>query len=217
MKSQIFEWKLDPIAVSAFLLSLFAALAQLFAWWNGSSIRLITPDRVALYTVEAPDGSTVVRIAAPMAYANVAQGPYGDLVTVERASLSVGNVETRQRWNAFGTISADGIEQTGPATPQSLPGQSAVSHFTLFTPVPVDCVNYSKDCNPTEDYLTLQRFTDQIRSASKLQFRFGVDLIGGGTRVTTCQVPLSGLVRKELAELGKTFTYAMCRSRAGRA
>jgi hypothetical protein len=213
MKAEL-DLKLDPIAIAALVLSLIAAGASLIAWWRGPSVRLISPDRVALYSDVAPSGSTFVRIAAPMSYANVAQEPYGDVVLVERAALTVGGLETHQRWNAFGEIGTNKVQSTGTATPQSLPGQSASTHFTLFTAVPRDCPEGSTVCDPMAEYLSLKKFSESVGTARELRFKFQIDLINAKPQVTECVVPLTKLVRQKLAELERVPFYAMCRQRS---
>jgi hypothetical protein len=208
-------WK-DPVALTALILSIFAALAQAIAWWNGPSIRLIRPEHVALYTDVRPDRKAVfIRIAADMSYANVAQQPYGDLVVLERATLSVGKLESRQRWNSFGTINSDAISQTAMTAPQPLPGQSAVSHFTLFTPVPLECPEDDGRCDPMKEYLTVEDFIRELGSASDLKFTFEIELIDESSRVTTCIVPVTNLTRDKLNEVAQgsaPFFYATCHS-----
>jgi hypothetical protein len=208
------DWRFDAVALAALILSLFAAFAQVLAWASGPSVKLITPDRVGLYLDMTPDqSSTFVRVAADMSYANVAQAPYGTLVVAERVILSVAGVESRQRWNAFGTISRDGVKQTGTSAPQALPGQSAVTHFTLFTPVPVDCPDGASGCDPLADYLTAPQFANALRSARELRFQFQIELIGGKVMSTSCTVPLKQAAKEQLAELLQLRTpyfYATC-------
>lgn len=214
------DWRFDAVALAALILSLFAALAQLLAWASGPSVKLITPDRVALYLDMAPDKSSMfVRVGADMSYANVAQAPYGTLVTAERVILSIGKAQSHQRWNAFGTIDRDGLKQTGTSAPQALPGQSAVTHFTLFTPVPVDCPEGASACSPMSDYLTAQQFANRLRSARQLHFEFQIELIGGKLLSTTCYVPLKKAAAEQLTELLQLRTpyfYATCRPSADR-
>lgn len=214
--SGVFDWKLDPVALAALVLSLLAAGAQFWARLKGPDVHLITPDRVILYSDVAPDGSIIVRIAAPMSYANVAQQAYGDVVLVERSQLTVGQRVSHQRWNAFGMINRDGVEQTGTAGPQPLAGQSAVTHLTLFTPVPEECSANSRTCNTMSDYLTLADFANQLRSADRLDFRFQIDLIDGAKPETSCYVPLSSLARQKLTQLQTTPFYAMCHAEPDR-
>ena len=201
--------KIDPVALTALVLSLIAAGAQVVAWWRGPLVRLIPPDRVALYAQVAPHGNTAIRIAAHMSYANVAQAPYGDLVLLERAYLKVGAVGTRQRWNSFGEIKEHAITRTGEAAPQPLPGQSAVSHVTLFTPVPQVCPEGS-DCDPMREYLSPQELAGQLRTSDRLQFRFEIKLFDDSTLSAECHVPLSDLVRDSLANVVSKPFYAMC-------
>lgn len=211
-KPKLCGWKFDPVALAALFLSLIAAGAQLWDWWHGPQIRLIPPDRVALYSQVAPDGSVAIRIAANMSYANVAQAQYGDLVLIERAKLKVDQIESWQRWNAFGEIRESAITRTQDAAPQPLPGQSAVTHFTLFTPVPRVCPNGSSACDPMRDYISPEEMMLQVRTADRIEFRFEIDLFNGHTLTTSCYVPLSALVRQKLGNIMRTPLYATCHS-----
>jgi hypothetical protein len=205
-----FHWKLDPVAVAALVLSLIAAAGQFVDWARGPSIRLIAPDRIALYSDVAPDGSIFVRVAAHMSYANVAQAPYGDLVLRERVQLRAGTLTSKQQWNAFGTIVREGIKMTEPAGPQPLPGQSAVSHFTLFAPTTIACQAGSVGCNPTQEYLQPEALTKQLASVDKLQFRFEIELIDGNRISASCRVPLSTQARQQLSSVRTSYAYLLC-------
>lgn len=205
-----FEWKLDPLALAALLLSVIAAIGQFVAWWSGPSVRLITPDTVALYTDTAPDGTVIVRIAAPMAYANVAQAAYGDLVVKERAKLSAGDIQTQQQWNSFGDIKKGLITATQPSSVQPLAGQSAVAHFTLFAPMVRDCPPNATRCQPREDYVAPEQLAAELGKADRLHFTFEIDMVGGGSAIKSCDVPLTPLVRTQLAGLRRSFMYAVC-------
>lgn len=211
MKRIEFHWKLDPVAVAALVLSVVAAVGQFVAWVHGPSVRLIVPDRVALYSDTLPDGTVMVRIAAPMSYANVAQAAFGDLVLKERVKLSAGIV-TQQRWNSFGEIKRGAITATAPSAVQPLPGQSAVAHFTLFTPVPVECPQNATNCNPKQDYVTPEELNQQLGKIDRLRFTFEIELIEGGTLSKSCDVPLTKLVKDEVEKLRGSMVYAVCRA-----
>lgn len=204
------DWKLDPLALVALVLSFGAAIAQLWAWWGGSSVRFLTPDRVALYSDVAPDGSIIVRVAAHMSYANVAQGPYGDLVTNESLQLRVGSLTTTQQWNALGTITRDGPKMTELAAPQPLPGQSAATHFTLFSPMKWECSEEVYDCDPKRDYLPPELFVSRLGSADKLQLRFTITTIDGDTLAASCHVPLTEEARALIANVRTSYAYLYC-------
>jgi hypothetical protein len=205
-----FDWKLDPLALAALVLSLIAAIAQLVSWVQGPSVRLIPPDRVALYTQIAPDGSVAIRIAAYMSYANVAQASYGDVVRLERATLKIGELESTQRWNAFGELKDDAISRTADAAPQPLPGQSAVTHLTLFTPVPLVCPERSEACDYMKDYISPEELKKALLRASRLQFQFEIERFNGNKLATSCQVPLTPLAREKLDHIVTTLFYATC-------
>lgn len=205
----------DPIALTALLLSLFAAGAQLTAWLRGPSVRLIMPNGVALFLDVTPDDSTVfVRVAADMSYANVAQQPYGTVVTAERATLSLGGATSRQRWNSLGTIDREAVRQTGMAAPQALPGQAAVTHFTLFAPVPVDCPDNHKNCEEMSEYLPAEELLKRTMSAKHLHVRFDVHSIEGEVISTDCFVPLKSSAREQIVAVmqhRRPYFYAACR------
>jgi len=200
----------DPIALTALILSLIAAIAQLVAWVRASEVRLIPTDRVALYSQLAPDGTIAIRIAAPLSYANVAQPAYGDLAVVEYASFSVGNTSSRQRWNAFGEIKQGAVSRTMDATPQPLAGQSAVSHITLFTPVPQYCDERDEPCDPTADYVDPAELMKATEASDRIQFQFTVEMFGGEVLTSRCHIKLSPLVRQQLRKLVQTPLYAVC-------
>jgi hypothetical protein len=206
----------DPVALTALILSLFAAGAQAAAWLRGPSVKLIVPDRVALFLDRTPDASATpfVRLAGELSYANVAQAPYGTLVVAERATLWVGSAESPQRWNAFGTIDRSGVKETALSSVQPLPGQSAVTHFTLFTPVPVDCPDGATKCNPISEYLTVSAMAEQLSRANDLHVAFEIELIGGKRLEASCEVPLKNAARQQLTALLEQrapYFYAMCR------
>jgi hypothetical protein len=206
----------DPVALTALILSLFAAVAQAAAWFRGPSVKLITPDRVALFLDRTPDASATpfVRLAAEMSYANVAQAPYGTLVVAERATLQVGRAQSLQRWNAFGSIDRAGVNQNALSSAQSLPGQSAVTHFTLFTPVPIECPDGATKCDPMSEYLMAPVMAQQLSRAKELHIAFEIELIGGKRLEDSCEVPLKNAAREQLTALLEQRTpyfYAMCR------
>jgi hypothetical protein len=193
------DWKLDPVAIAALFLSLGAVGAGLAAWLRGPAIRLIPPERVALYGDTSPSGGVIVRIAAPMSYANIAQAPYGSLVVNEQATLSVGNIRSKQEWNAFGEIKRGSVQSTGVVVPQSLPGQSAVSHVTLFTPL------------PGPDYISPEKLFHGAAFVPDLRFQFQIAMIDGSKLMKSCSVPLNELSRTRLAKVGTEMFFAVCR------
>lgn len=204
------EWKLDPVAIVALILSLGAAISAVWFWALGSSVRLIPPDRVAIYSDEGADGTPFIRIAAHMSYANVAQAPYGDLVLRERVQLRVGKLVLPQQWNAFGSIDRQGINMMEPAGPQPLPGQSAISHFTLFAPPTVPCRSGNQQCDPKENYIRPESFVDQLAHEDDLLFKFEIELIDGDRVTASCHASLSPLSRRLLANVRSSYVYLLC-------
>jgi hypothetical protein len=194
------------VALAALFLSLGAVVAQVWAFWRGPQIRLLPPERVALFAQVAPDSTIAVRIGAQMSYANVAQESYGDLVRAEKAELVVGKVRSIQRWNSFGEIGTP----TGGAAPQPLPGQSAVTHFTMFTPVPRECGDDAAGCEPMKDYISPTELTDQLRTATQLRFKFQIERFDGQSVSTSCYVPVSDLAKKKLFNIVSATFYATC-------
>lgn len=212
MKRVKIQWKPDAVALAALILSIIAAVSQFYSWARGPNVKLIVPDRVALYSDVAPDGSIFVRVAAHMSYANIAQAPYGNLVLKERAQLRVGRLTSQQQWNAFGTITRGGVTMTELAAPQPLPGQSAVSHFTLFTPITVMCPEGANDCKPKQHYFEFGYLAQQVRTADRLHLQFEIELIEGRRLRTACYVPLSLETRRELVKVRSSYSYLRCYS-----
>jgi len=194
--------KIDPLALTALLLSLLAAGSQLKDYLRGPDLRLITPHRVALYADKGPNGAMIVHIAAPMAYANVAQAPYGDLVLEETASLTVGGKTSRQEWNAFGKLTSEGLKATEPALLQPVPGQDALSHVTLFTPITTP---------DARDNLSPEELFARSTGARKMVFQFGIKPYKGNEIHKACSVALTDDVRTKLFVLTKSNFYALCR------
>jgi hypothetical protein len=210
------HWKLkqeiEPIALAALLLSLLAVAAQLVAYMRGPDIRMLPPATVALYVDQAPEGMPIVRVAAPISYANLAQPPFGALVTSERMKFAVGSLESEQQWNAFGSIGLVGgnqtVTSTAPALPQALPAQSFVSHFTLFTPIRRDCTG--PGCNPTADYVSPDQLLAAGATADRIRFEYSIETIDGDTVTASCDLKLHVLAKQRLAVLRKSALYARC-------
>jgi hypothetical protein len=201
------DWKLDPVALAALFLALAATTAQIADRFRGPSIKFITPDRVAIYS-DSANGSTFVRVAASMSYANVAQAPYGDLVLKERVRLDVGNLSSNQQWNAFGTITRNGPQMTDTAAPQSLPGQSAESHFTLFTPA-ASCEG-QPNCDPKQQFVDPKALVKAFEQSGELRLRFEIELIDGETIRRSCHVPYRESTRQEISRLPISYAYLYC-------
>ena len=153
-----------------------------------------------------------MRVAAPMSYANLAQQDFGALVSRETAILTIGDIVSEQRWNAYGNVeragSALAVKATGQALPQALPGQSFVSHFTLFTPLRRVCK--AGECNPTADYVSPQRLAAAAAAADHLRLDFAISTIDGETQTTSCRVVLHRLAKQALASLNDSAFYGQC-------
>jgi hypothetical protein len=201
--------------LSALALSILAFSAQVVAWARGPSITLLPPERVALYGDVAPDQTIIVRIAAPMSYANLAQQQFGALVVAERAVVTVGNLKSEQIWNAFGEMHREKdalrIGFTAQALPQALPGQAFVSHLTLFTPARRNCT--SPGCNPNLDYVSPSRFQAAAAKSDRILFDFSVATIDGKNLSQSCEVTVDDLARRTLAKLTSSAFYALCRTK----
>jgi hypothetical protein len=204
----------DPIAVVALLLSSIAVGSQLVAWLQGPSVKLIPPERVVLYRQTSPDGTAIVRIGAPVSYANVASQSYGALILKETATVSVGSLKSEQEWNAFGTIDGSGgvisVRYTDIALPVALPGQTSVSHITLFTPLRKRCAASERACKPTENYVSPEQFAAAVAKADRIRFTFKVKLSDGPELSSSCEVLMGPVNKPQLANLASQVFYGIC-------
>lgn len=205
------EPKTDVIALAAFVLAFGATAAQFIAWSRGPNVFLLGPERVALYYQQTDDGR-IVRIAAPLAYANTAAQSYAAVLSGERVTMTLGPLSSRQDWNAFGAIARPGnslqVSQTSLVTPRPVSGQSAVSHITLFTPVPRPC-DGEKGCKPRADFLTVESVTPHLVEGSRIGFEFESSFFRDEPERYSCEVSVTKAVvdrwRREQS------LYATCR------
>ncbi len=211
--------EIDLISVVAVLLSVVAIASQVIAWVRGPQVRLVTPDRIALYSDLAPGNIPIVRVAASISYANFSSQSQGALVTNEAVELRIGHLASKQEWNAFGTIEGTGestaVRSTGPALPVPLPGQASLSHFTLFAPLRRSCAGNDPKCRREGDYISPDQFiaaasTNQVATAT-----FQIRLADGTSLQTTCEVALGPEKRVALEGLQTGVFYNVCYPREG--
>lgn len=211
--------EIDLIAVIALLLSLVAIASQAIAWIRGPQVRLVTPDRIALYRDQAPGKAPIVRVAASISYANFSSQSQGALVTSEAVELRIGHLVSRQEWNAFGTIvrTGDAIEVrfTGLALPVPLPGQASLSHLTLFTPLRRRCGRNDPECNPEGDYISPDQFIAAASTNPVATATFRIRLADGTILETACEVPLGPEKKAAVASLQTGVFYGVCYPREG--
>lgn len=209
-----FDRNIDVVALTALVLSLFAAVSALSSYWRGPDLKLITPRHVGLYVDRAPgSAAAVVHVAASMAYANVAQEPYGDLVLEESATLNVGGKTTRQEWNAYGKLEGDGLSATAPTLMEPLPGGTALSHITLFAPVPAQCRAGDSKCDPARDSWSPELLAAYSKNAKNLVLEFALKPYKGAEIRKTCTVPLTPEIRGKIANLRQSVLFATCREK----
>lgn len=191
-----------------------ALSAQLVAWARGPEVQLIPIERVALYADVAGDQARVVRIAAPISYANVASQSFGALVLKETAYLSVGRLHSEQQWNAFGTIAKKGdaiaVQSAEMALPVPLAGQASASHLTLFAPLRKRCENTDHNCNPTANYISPEELARALATTRDIRFVFKITLSDGSELTTSCGVTVGSANEPYLASLGDKVFYGVC-------
>lgn len=200
----------DVVALAALALALLTGLAQLAAWTQGSRIVFLSPEKVALVGDTASNGQPIVRIVAPLAYANTAEQAYAGILLREKAKVAVGRVASSQEWNAFGRIVRGGAASEAVATPQTLSGQSALSHVTLFAPAPRSCAQGEQACDTIPDYVTPAALAHELRPGRSIRFEFSADFYGGKTRVAACEVPVTDQLVQHWAR--EPFLFARCRA-----
>jgi hypothetical protein len=209
------ERKTDFVALAAFLLALVSCVTQCVSSMRGARVAVLGPDRVVLYSDVAPGGQPIVRIGAPLAYANTAEQSYGAILARETVILSVGGVTTQQVWNSFGTLGrANGQEtvtSSAPATPQTISGQSVSSHVTLFAPLLHECSPRDPACTPTSDYVTPKTLSHQLQLQRPIHLQFESHFFGGDIKRYACDVAVT--IETVQRWLSTGIMYVRCQER----
>jgi hypothetical protein len=208
----------DVVALSAFLLAAFAAVAQVVAWSRGPRISFLGPDRVALYSDLAPNGQPIIRVAAPLAYANTANPEYAAILFRETVVLTVGQIRTEQVWNAFGMLGrANGrltVTSNGLAAIQTLSGQSATSHLTLFAPLIREC-RPGPACSPNVDYVSPEAFLRAIHPGDRVHLHFEGAFFREKTQTYDCDAVMTQDTLQQWSANGSA--YVRCHESAATA
>ena len=206
-----FRWiridkKTDIVALTAFLLALFATLFQVKDWLQGPEIEFYAPDRVVIYSYKQSNGIPIIRIAAPMSYTNAASSQYSAAVRSESVTMMVGSLISKQDWISFGRLARDitgfSPQITADASPVPIPGGSAVSHSTLFGPFEVDCSAPSakNDCKPNENYISVGSLSVALGEAHEVKFEFLAKIYGFKALRQACSVNVTQAVIEQWAE-----------------
>lgn len=202
----------DVISLCALTLAIITALAQLAQWTRGPEVEFLGPDRVVLYQ-DSANGVPIIRVAAPLSFANIASQSYSAILARETVSLRVGNRTSEQVWNAFGQIQQRpeglGVAGNSLVAPQTVSGQSAVSHFTLFAPLPKPCEPGQVGCSATENYIDPAAIL-QLKAGDTIRLRFTGHFFKEEARQFDCQVRVTDAMLKRWA--ARPITYELCRT-----
>ncbi len=207
--------EIDPVSLIALILAAFSAVSQLVAWSRGPKVSVFGPDRVALFTDVAPNGSLIIRVAAPLSYANTAPQSYSAILKKERVTVSVGTITTSQTWNSFGSITKQvngfAVVAKDLATPQPVAGQSASSHLTIFAPLTRLCEQTHPTCNPQADYVSPSSFGKYLRPGIHIHFAFVSEFLRRKAQHYKCDVVASTSMVAQWRAAQSPSMYGICR------
>ena len=198
--------KTDIVALTAFMLALFATILQIKDWVKGSEIELYSPDRVVLYNYKQSNGIPIVRIAAPMSYTNAASSEYPSAVRSEAVTMKIGDLTSRQEWISFARLARNengfDAQINSDASPLPIPGGGAISHSTLFGPFEADCSQsrINDKCRSNENYISIKAMSAAVGDADEIRLDFEAHVLGSKTLKQACVVKITQAVTEQWAE-----------------
>jgi hypothetical protein len=145
-----FEWKINVLALAAFILSSVSLVFYGYAYWKGADVQSYSPHQIGIrnYNVgDIKEPVNLVQFMVPMVYVNNGYEGYNGVVTEERIEFTIGKRTYVHHWFEFVRCSMKGgrmqASAQGDAEPVLVPAKSAASHMTAFYPRPED----SEDLN----------------------------------------------------------------------
>lgn len=198
----------DKIAATSLVIALASSI---FVFWDRvferPKVRFIPPERVVLYQFKRQNGQIVVRVAAQMSYYNIARGEHAGILKVEEATVDVDGRTTKQRWNNFGRLRRNSSGYIAPeygddAGPLAIPSQTAVSHFTIFSPLSRICAVGDAPCAKEAEASTPGFIYGAMLNGAEIDVRFVATLIDGRTLAAHCSVQASQNVKSQIRLTG---------------
>jgi hypothetical protein len=191
--------KTDVLALTAFLISLLTGGLQLYEWFKGPQISLYPPERVIIYAYQQSGGSTVVRVAATMSYTNSASSQYAGTIASEQVKLTIGSRTSHQRWLSFAQLRREDFlfdpNIIADAAPFPIPGSGSISHSTLFSAFPIDCMPSAPQCQRYQDYWSEEDFAKALDN-DHIDLEFQSDVYGSHDPLRVqCRIAVDKFVR----------------------
>ncbi len=169
----LIERRSDLLAATAFLLSVFTILLNIFFYSRGASIQMIPPKFVTLAFEEYPDGVKYLVVDVALGYVNTAAVGYSGIVVDEYADVRVGKKRYCLSTYSFRDASAtridparDRLPPLGLAHPTVVPGNSGVLRFISLGPVPGErSICEAPDTSADSSYVDRPDFLIALSSA----------------------------------------------------
>jgi len=133
------EKKTDILALTAFILSLIAAIVPVISWIRGPNIELIKPSSITLNTHTYPGDSTkYLSISVPFAYINTGTKDYSAIIEEELLQFHLNESMIDFNWLYFTHTNNDDkslkFNNLEPASPVAIYAGQSHFHETVFYP-----------------------------------------------------------------------------------
>jgi hypothetical protein len=192
------------LTLITFVISIASLGWQLFNYFQGAQIRLISPDQIVIGSSEkvdfhSRDQGSYAHFIVRMSYVNAGATGYNATIRGERIKVTIDGAPVfEHRWYRFVAHDAQGpagadlkVDKVSDARAFPIMAGNAESHATLFQPWPKQCAQDAKNCDRRESYLTWTKFLDLLKAKLTLDVEIISEAFGRSAPVhSRCKIEM---------------------------
>ena len=196
------ERKTEIIALAAFFLALGGIIYQVVSFLSGPEVKMFPPEQIFINSEDYPGSGSYVRFGARLAYVNVGQLGYNDVIRRESLVFSLGGKEYEQIWQTFESFDLKESKlirhYISDAHPVPVNAGCAVSHETYFAPRSIRRPRGNQSCDKWKNYLKWDDFVTELAKIKELTFTFRSEMYGGSKLTVACTIDIDGALIERL-------------------